>query len=300
MSTTPAPRSLFDRLVDDAAVFPPGNAPVEVAWVEHLRLRSGPFGDVVGPLLIGAPGARALAGVAAASPPGRDTETAGTAHPGRVEVGVIARPGTPVADLVQAVDVLRGSPVLRVASVELAHDDAGDWRRALGLGVPVAVEVPRDGAVHHAALDEVAAAADGGPVEVLAKLRTQSTPAAPVPTPRELAEFLTAARERALPLKLTGGLHHVVAHDEPVAGGGSEPQHGLLNVLVAVHHLEGGATLRDLEATLALRDAAALAALVRGLDERAVARLRARFRSFGCCGVLDPVGELVDLGLLAP
>src|SRR5690606_6428332 len=44
MSTTPAPRSLFDRLVDDAAVFPPGNAPVPVAWSEHLALRAGGYG----------------------------------------------------------------------------------------------------------------------------------------------------------------------------------------------------------------------------------------------------------------
>jgi hypothetical protein len=29
-----------------------------------------------------------------------------------------------------------------------------------------------------------------------------------------------------------------------------------------------------------------------------VARVRRRFRSFGCCGVLDPVNDLVTLGLV--
>ena len=40
MSTRPALRSLLQGLVDDAAVFPPGNAPVERAWSEHLALRA--------------------------------------------------------------------------------------------------------------------------------------------------------------------------------------------------------------------------------------------------------------------
>lgn len=300
MSTTlpPAPRSLFDRLVDDAAVFPPGNAPVPVAWSEHLRLRAGGYGDVLGPLLIGTPGAPALVEAAAAAPPEADHETAAGLVAEPVSVGVVARPGTPVDDLLDAVTTLRTSPHLRVASVELAHDAAGTWRRALGLGVPVAVEVTRALGEQHDALDDLAAAAATD--RVLAKLRTQGTPAAPVPTARELAEFLHGVRDRGLPFKLTGGLHHAVAHTEHAEDGGTEEQHGVLNVLVAAHHLEQGATLRHLVATLELRDAGALASLVRGLSEREVDRLRARFVSFGCCGVLDPVGELAELGLLAP
>ena len=69
MSTLPAPRSLFDRLVDDAAVFPPGNAPVPVAWSEHLTLRAGGHGDLLGPLLIGTSGAASLVDAAGAEPP---------------------------------------------------------------------------------------------------------------------------------------------------------------------------------------------------------------------------------------
>lgn len=301
MSTLPpAPRSLFDRLVDDAAVFPPGNAPVPVAWSEHLSLRSGRYGDVLGPLLIGTPGAPGLVDAAAGAPPEADLETAGGLEPEPVAVGVVARPGTPVAHLLEAVATLRASPHLRVVSVELAHDTAGTWRRALELEVPVAVEVTRDLAAQHDALDDLAAAAATGTARVLAKLRTQGTPTAPVPTSRELAEFLHGVRERDLAFKLTGGLHHAVAHTEPTPDGRTEEQHGVLNVLVATHHLEQGATLRHLVATLELRDAGALASLARGLPEREVDQLRARFVSFGCCGVLDPIGELVDLGLLAP
>ena len=38
-----------------------------------------------------------------------------------VDVAVIARPGTPVEDLVEAVRELQESPLVRVASVEAAH-----------------------------------------------------------------------------------------------------------------------------------------------------------------------------------
>ena len=51
MSRTPfAP--LFDRLVDDAAVFPPGLAPLDVAVREHLDRREGAYAAHIGPLLV--------------------------------------------------------------------------------------------------------------------------------------------------------------------------------------------------------------------------------------------------------
>lgn len=296
MSTPPALRSLFHRWIDDAAVFPPGNAPVPDAWSQHLALREGRYGDLLGPLLVGTSGAAQLVHAAAAAPPSEDLET-GTGHGTmQVDVGVIARAGTAVEDLVAAVDALRRSPHLQVVGVEVAHDEDGRWRQALDLGVRTAVEAPRGPATQQHALDEVAEAATG-PVPVVAKLRTQPTATAPVPSVRELAEFLLGARARDLPFKLTGGLHHAVSRMDPSAAG-EEDQHGALNVLVATHHLEEGATLPELGATLAMRDASSLASLARGLDETAVLALRTRFVSFGCCGVLDPVSDLVDLDLL--
>lgn len=301
MSTTlpPAPRSLLSRLVDDAAVFPPAALPVPQAWSEHLALRAGWYGDLVGPLLVAASSAADLVSAADAAPRAEDLET-GTGHgPRQVEVGLIARPGVPVADLLAAVEVVDAADGLVVASVEVAHDTEGAWRAALDLPVPVAVEVVREGAAQSAALDEVVAAAQGREHQVLAKLRTQSTPQAPVPTSRELAEFLCAVGGRDLPFKLTGGLHHAVAGTHPRPDGGQERQHGVLNVIVATHYLTDGASLPGLESVLDLEDAESLAALVRGLDEAAVADVRARFVSFGCCTVTDPLDELTDLGLIA-
>ena len=45
-------RALWSGLVDDAAVFPPGNAPLDVAVSGHRALRAGPDADLVGPLLV--------------------------------------------------------------------------------------------------------------------------------------------------------------------------------------------------------------------------------------------------------
>ena len=50
MST--APPALLAGLIDDAAVFPPGNAPLAAALTGHRALRAGPDADLVGPLLV--------------------------------------------------------------------------------------------------------------------------------------------------------------------------------------------------------------------------------------------------------
>ncbi|HNQ07315.1 MAG TPA: hypothetical protein PKH97_09040, partial [Tetrasphaera sp.] len=46
------PRALFADLFDDAAVFPPGNSPLDAAVAGHRRLRRSPYADLVGPLLL--------------------------------------------------------------------------------------------------------------------------------------------------------------------------------------------------------------------------------------------------------
>lgn len=285
MSTRTADRSLFRALVDDAAVFPPGNAPVPRAWEEHLRLRRGGYGDLLGPLLVGSGHAAELGQVA-----GGDGDEA------PVEVAVVSRPGADVDDLLATVKLLRGVAAVRVGSVETALDLAGSWRRALSLGVPVAVEVDRDSTNLPRALDEVRTAATDLPVTVLAKLRTQATPQQPVPSPSELAAFLLGADARELPVKLTGGLHHAVARRGD--DGGTLDRHGVLNVLAALAAVDDGADEQALVETLADEDTDRLVDVVVGLDEPAVVRVRSRFRSFGCCGVTDPLDELRDLGLL--
>jgi hypothetical protein len=298
MSTRPAPRSLLQGLVDDAAVFPPGNAPVARAWEEHLALRAGRYGDLLGPLLVGTSDVADLLATADAAPPVEDLESGEAPDPDAVRVAVVARPGTDVEDLLAAAATVRGGRGLDLASVEIAHDPGGAWRRALDLGVPVAVEVPRDPARQAAALDDLVSVPADSP-RVVAKLRTQSTPSAAAPSPRELADFLLGALRHDLPFKLTGGLHHAVAGEVELPDGAVEFQHGVLNVLLAAHYLEDHRLpLTSLEGVLASTDADGLAALTRGLAESEVPALRSRLLSFGCCGVTDPLDELTELGVL--
>jgi len=48
----PAERALFEGLVDDAAVFPPGNAPLAEALRLHREHRGSGYAAFVGPLLV--------------------------------------------------------------------------------------------------------------------------------------------------------------------------------------------------------------------------------------------------------
>lgn len=274
--TSRLPRALLQGLVDDAAVFPPGLAPLPRAVAEHVaRTAYRPF---VGPLLVPATAAddvRALAGAA------------------HLRVGLIARPGMPVEPVRDGVAALAGSTV-EVAGVEVGA--AADWASLLDLGVAVTVEIPRDGFT--AALDEVADAShqtERNPL-VQAKFRTGATETWAWPDEEELARFVIACLERDLPFKLTGGLHHALRADHPGPDGG--PQHGLLNVLAAVHLAAQGAPVSVVEGLLAAREPEPLVDVLTALPSEGVGRLRRAFTAYGCCDVLDPLGELATLGLI--
>lgn len=289
MSTTPAPRTLFQEWIDDAAVFPPGNAPVPRAWSEHAELLAGTEGDLLGPLLVGASAVEELGQSATVQAP--------PDHVSPVDVAIVGRAGTSVEDVVNAVGSLQDQIHLTITGAEVSHNE-GDWRRLVDIGLRTAVEVPREGRQMVRALDDLAAgvAEEVGGADspaALAKWRTQATSQAPAPDSRQLAEFLMGTHERGLAFKLTGGLHRAVA-----PGPSADEPHGALNILVATHHLLRGSTLSELTAILEIQDGPALAALLTGLTAAEVQSLRSRFVSFGCCGVLDPLNDLADLGLI--
>ena len=281
-------RALWSGIVDDAAVFPPGNAPLAAALSGHRAMRAGPHADLVGPLLVPAASVPEL------------VELVGDADP--LEVAVVGRPGTPVAELTAAVAASAGTPVVVVG---LEAGWVPDWRASdLPAGLPVVLEVPR-GADHDVALADVRSALLEE-LPVRAKLRTGPTPTWPWPDEAELADWLVEAAERRLSLKLTGGLHHALRGRYAPAGGeepgsahdGGEDNHGLLNVLLAAHAAADGSGTDHVRRVLEVRDAADLADLVRAWDDDAVRLTRSLLTAFGCCTVTDPLGELADLDLL--
>jgi hypothetical protein len=270
----PAEPSLFASLVDDAAVFPPGNAPLPEAVRRHRVHRASGYAACVGPLLVPASAAGALVELLEGQP---------------LRVGVIGRPGTPGSDVAAAVRVLRSTGGVEVAGVELGWTP--DWRATDFGGLPLSLEVPRGDDQVAAIADLASDTADAAPLQ--AKFRTGATETWAWPDENELATFIRAAIDHDLGFKLTGGLHHVVrgTHD-------GQEQHGLLNVLATVRWALNGEDVEELVPLLAERDPATLVPQITRMSAADVAIVRAFFTAYGCCEVTDPIGELTTLGLV--
>lgn len=305
--TEPLPGGLFTGLVDDAAVFPPGSSPLADAVAAHLRMRACEwYAGIVGPLLVPAGAAAALA------------ETLGDRP---AAVGLISRPGAPAEALVEATAILADSAA-RVVGLEAGW--APDWRERLPVADPsatdrpgLALEIPR-GPDREVALTDLRAARAQG-FDVVAKLRTGATEAWAWPDEREVADFLIDVCGQGLAFKLTGGLHHLVRCSaghladpgsaghlaDPDSAGQladpdqADPNHGLLNVIVAVDAALRGTDRLEVAGLLARRDRAALIAAVGSLTLDRIDAIRRAFRSFGCCTVTDPIDELAAAGLAA-
>jgi hypothetical protein len=233
-----------------------------------------PYVDLVGPLLL--PPALAVEALEAATP---------------LTLAVVGRPDVALADVLDAAAAVVASRGHSLAGLEIGYRP--DWRDALDLGVPLAVEVAPDQA-DGAPMDDLA---HDGLDQVRAKLRTGSTPANPVPTPEQLAAFIAAAISRGLGFKLTGGMHRAVSYRAGTPDGG-EDQFGFLNVLLATDELLRGGSVETATALLAQRDCGAVAMLVAELDQDRAAHARNVFHSYGCCDVLDPIRDLSDLNLI--
>lgn len=272
-------RELVRGLIDDAAVFPPGNAPLDVAVDRHVAHKASPHADLIGPLLVPSGAAGELVSLLAE----RGAKEA-------LEVALIARPGADVDAIPRAlaiVDSADASSLVQVHLVEMGW--VPDWRDVDLGGRRVALEVSREATEQAQQLDDIVR---GGPTPSAAKFRTGATPTWSWPDELDLAGFISRAVERRVMFKLTGGLHHAVRGEHP------DSQHGLLNVLAACHAARNGSGQEHLEELLSIRDADALSALASAWDVNAAGDARRFFLSYGCCEVTDPLTELADLGLL--
>jgi hypothetical protein len=137
-----------------------------------------------------------------------------------------------------------------------------------------------------------------------AKIRTGGVTADAFPSPRTIASFLRACRDRGVAFKATAGLHHPLRCVRPLTYEPDAPagtMHGFLNVFLAA------AMLEDAEAILEERDPGALAfdddgatwrdRRVRTADLEAIRRDFAT--SFGSCSFEEPVADLRALGWLS-
>ena len=281
----PAVRALFRGLFDDAAVFPPGLAPLPRALRDHVARQSSPYADLVGPLLL---------------PVSAIGDLLALEHP-PLEIGLVGRPGTSLALVGGALSALGARPGLTVAGVEISW--SADWHQSGawdslppgpgGTAALRSIEVPRGVGLEEALADLQAHADETEPVQ--AKFRTGSIPEQPAPAAVELATFIRASVDHAVSFKLSGGLHHAISQTSPAG----EDEVGFLNVIAATRWaLAYGAEVPEMESLLAQRDLAPIVDIITRMSEADASVLRAFFTSYGCCGVLDPIGDLSALGLI--
>lgn len=280
---------LFTRLVDDAAIFPPGNLPLDRAVAEHRTHRAAEYAALVGGFVVSdvkLPDLIEVLGNAGEQPGGSESDPLG--------VNVVVTGGAGAIE--PAVRWASRGDRLRLVALEVALRDEDDLahnaRRVIAaldslddMPEEVYVEPPalRGPPAHGwlAALDELAAR------ELRLKFRTGGVTDDAFPSEADLAACVEAALDRETRFKATAGLHNACRHRDEETG---FEHHGFLNVLVATGvALEGG----DVTGALAERDGVKLA------EQLETARSGRRwFTSFGSCSVLEPHEDLVELGLL--
>lgn len=306
--TTVIPHWLTN-LVDDAAIFPPGNVPLDRAVAEHRAHLGSEYAAMVGGFVVSdvklpdlitlLDGASPAVGPADTQP----AETPPAETPLAVNLVVTGGAGA----IEPAVRWASRASRVHLAALELALRDEEDLphnaRRVVAAldaleddlrDVRVFVEPPRvHGEPTHGwlgAVDELAMR------ELPLKFRTGGVTDDAFPTTGELAAAIDAALDRELPFKCTAGLHHALPYTDPETG---FAHHGFLNVLLATRLLLDG----DRDAawtTLNQHDPGITVAELLTYSAEDLQSTRRWFTSFGSCSVLEPHDDLVELGLITP
>lgn len=281
MSTLVPP--LFAALVDDASLLPPSPTNLPEAVAKHGEHRGAWFAGLLGPLLVPASlignDLLAQAGPSPSVPVALISDVAVSAVPIAVEK---LRSAGAVVRHVEAAVARRGEdPQPGLAELRGLADSEKD--------LMVYAEIPLSWGLL-AALDTVAEArADG--LRMAPKFRVGGLAAELFPTPVELAAVICACRDRALPFRLAAGLRHAIRHTDPETG---FTHHGFLNVLAAAAVAADGGEVAEVAEVLAATHPLPLVEPTRGRrdDERAL------FAGFGAVNVVEPLTELVRLGLI--
>jgi len=275
VSTVPL---LFRDLIDDAAIFPPGNSPLDAAVGAHREHRESSYAAALGAFVVTD---LRLPEVAREGLPLTVVVTGGA---GSIE-GVAKLVNRAGADLRGIEIALRDvdDPVGNARRIALAVQTARD-EELLAEDLPIYVELP-----HVSNTSRWFESADVvAENEFRLKFRTGGLDAELFPHPHALSRWITAALDRETAFKCTAGLHNAVAHTDPETG---FEHHGFLNILAATEaSLAGGDPL----GVLTERDATTVADLAAKVPDTT----RRWFTSFGSCSVLEPLEDLVNLGLV--
>jgi hypothetical protein len=279
VSPEPLPAA-WSGLVDDAAVFPPGDVPLPEA-IEAFRSRSDEwYADLVGSFVV--------------------TDARLPDVPVELPVSVVVTGGAGAIAGVASLARRRGH---RLTALEVAvrdlDDVSGSVRRIVtaldaargeGLSAETAIHVELPQAEPTAAW--LAAADVVAEADAHLKFRTGGVEAHLFPEALTVAAWIDAALDRETSYKCTAGLHHALRHRDHETG---LEHHGFLNVLLATRRALDGGSVAEVAEVLDDGYANDLVALARTSD---LAGARRWFTSYGSCSVTEPLDDLLGLGLL--
>lgn len=287
-------------LLDDAAVFPPGNATLPDAVAAYLARQQEWYDALVGSFVVKDTDLSSV-------PAGIDVSIIVTGGAGSVAgpLRLAQRRGHRVAGVeialrdlddlpsnarrvVAALDVARNEGLLSSDSSGSADaTDTGESTYSAG-EPPAYVEIPGGASPRgwQSAADEVAAAG------LRLKFRTGGLEPALVPSPAALGSWIDGALDRETPFKCTAGLHHAIRREDSEG----HWHHGFLNVMVATLAAWDGADSRTVELLLAETGTAVAADAGTLADD--LPRARRWFTSFGTCSIAEPLDDLLALSLL--
>jgi hypothetical protein len=270
---------LFKGLFDDAALFPPGNAPMPDAVKGHGEHTRAWYRDLVG--LFVCPNPRL------------DELDASAQHNrfGSVDIALAVPSG--LAELTSALAEADqyGWLHLKALEVPVAVPDLeqaiGSLRPVTEGGIRVFVEIAT-GDISRAVADELKNAGLG------VKIRTGGLTTEAFPETAILAAALEALGASGAEFKCTAGLHRAIRQMDDETG---FIHHGFLNVLLATRSaLRGTGEVFDL---LGSTDPSSIVDTVAGLDTADIEGVRSLFQSIGTCSIDEPLADLVLLGLVA-
>ncbi|MFI0799987.1 hypothetical protein SAMN04489729_4743 [Amycolatopsis lurida] len=281
--TPPGPRGippLFARLVDDSALFPPGEASMPEALRAHFASRAGEHSGVLGVFLC-----------QASRLPELITELIKIKPKEPLPLSLIIDTG--LGGVPKAISIVESrSEILSLRMVEMpAPSDVDEvWLERVSEFVPedvIRVVEPRRGVGW---LDGVRKVIEHGSWP---KIRCGGKAGENFPSVDEVADFLAVVSgSTGASFKATNSLHRAVRHTEEASG---FTHHGFLNLIVAsARCLSGG----DVRAALETTDGAALAAEAKGMSDEAAKAVRGLFASYAAASFDEPVADLGELGLL--
>ncbi len=313
VSTDSAKRALFERLIDDAGLFPPAELAMPTALRHQYRHRESAYGWMSGRFVVAASRLREFAASRRAGDPPIDLSVT-------LDAGMSGAKGDTIRADLHRIDRIAELPGVSVSSLEarlpnIAFGDAAMQRIVADIAerypssdIAFWYESTYDGGWRSAPDEWLAVIADArgtAPANVALGAKVRCGGAAPGATPsvEDLAAFVVAARAHDVRWKASAGLHHPV---RGMAADHGVPQHGFLNLFFAAVALHAGAldasrvvdVLAETDPRAFVVDPAHAAWRDVRVEAEAIAAARERCVAFGSCSFAEPVNDLRELGIL--